>query len=234
MMEHHELVQRARSGDRDAFGELVRYHRNQALGWATSIAGDRSLAEDIVQDALIRAFLHVGTLMNTERFVPWLQRIVRNQAYMKMRRGGPYAKELPFSGFSRIGPRVDTSSAETDWTDIDAILLRLSRYAAEDAHNRNDPAISLMRADMLQGLQELLKCLSKREKAIFEAHFFDELTPAEIAFLFQTTTANVYTSLSRSKNKVYRERIRISLNGYVQNRASLGLPNRAILATPPI
>ncbi|NOU69230.1 sigma-70 family RNA polymerase sigma factor [Paenibacillus sp. LMG 31461] len=230
--EQQELVQRARSGDREAFGELVRYHRSKALGWANTIAQDSSIAEDIVQEALIRAFLHMGTLMNPERFIPWLQRIVRNQAYMKMRRGGPYGKERPFSDFRQKAG--DTSTVDTDWSDIDEILLRLSRSATEEAQFRADPAVSLVRTDMFQCLRDLLSCLGKRERAIFEAHFFDELTPAEIASLFQTTTANVYNILSRSKSKVYRERIRVSLNSYVQKRAALGRPKRAILASPPI
>ncbi|KRF10223.1 hypothetical protein ASG89_01420 [Paenibacillus sp. Soil766] len=230
--EQQELVHRARSGDREAFGELVRYHRSKALGWANTITQDKYIAEDIVQEALIRAFIHIGTLMNAERFVPWLQRIVRNQAYMKMRRGGPYSKERPFSHFSQKSG--DTSVVDTDWTDVGEIILRLSRSATDEAQFRDDPAVSLVRADMLQCLRDLLSCLGKRERAMFEAHFFDELTPAEIASLFQTTTANVYNTLSRSKSKVYRERIRISLNGYVQKRAKLGLPKRVILASPPI
>lgn len=83
-----ELVERARSGDQEAFSELVRTHRAKAYGWANKITRDAYLAEDIVQDALIRAFLHLGALADTSRFLPWLQTIVRNQAYMKLRRGG--------------------------------------------------------------------------------------------------------------------------------------------------
>lgn len=92
-----ELADRARYGDQEAFGELIRRHRAKVFGWASTLANDSFLAEDIVQDALIRAFLHIGQLLDTDRFVPWLQSIVRNQAYMKLRRGGPYRKEKPFS-----------------------------------------------------------------------------------------------------------------------------------------
>ncbi|OPH54767.1 hypothetical protein BC351_30420 [Paenibacillus ferrarius] len=226
-----ELVLRARAGDREAFGDLVRHHRSQALGLAASIARDTFIAEDIVQDALIRAFMHIGTLMNADRFVPWLQRIVRNQAYMKLRRGGLYGKEQPFSSFSH---QAEGTLIPTDWSDIDSILFRLAGSAIDEACYRDDPAESFLRADMLQCLRELLSCLGKRERAVFEAHFFDELTPVQIAALFQTKTANVYNILSRSRSKVCRERIRVSLNGYVQQRAALGLPKRIILSSPPI
>jgi DNA-directed RNA polymerase specialized sigma24 family protein len=87
-----ELVDRARSGDNEAFGELVRMHRAHAIGWAGTLTQDSFLVEDIVQEALILAFLHLGTLTDAGQFKSWLHRIVRNQAYMKLRRGGPFSK----------------------------------------------------------------------------------------------------------------------------------------------
>jgi RNA polymerase sigma factor (sigma-70 family) len=218
-----ELVDRARSGDNEAFGELVRMHRAQALGWAGSLTQDSYLAEDIVQEALIRAFLHLGTLTDAGRFMPWLHRIVRNQAYMKLRRGGPFGKEHPFTSLGQ---------KSVDWSDIDCILFHLTDYSMEEAKNRYDPEASLIRKEMLQSIHLLISCLNKRERSIFEARFFGELPPAEIAELFNTTTANVYNSLSRSRTKLQKERIRISIQGYVEKRAELGLPKRKILATP--
>ncbi|WP_337913895.1 sigma-70 family RNA polymerase sigma factor [Cohnella zeiphila] len=236
-LSERELIERAREGSREAFGELVRQYRAEALGVANRMVRDPHLAEDIVQDALIRAFLHLGSLMDTGKFNPWLCRIVRNQALMKLRRGGPYAKERPFSGWpdggGRMRPAPAAEDGETDWTNIDRILFRLQTTAELEAQRRMDPSECLMRRDMLEGLRDLLRILSKRERMIFEAHFFGELPPAEIAKLLGTTTANVYNSLSRSRAKVRQERIRISIGLYVQRRAELGLPRRKVLAPPP-
>lgn len=85
------------SRDPDAFGELVRKSRAKAFGLAYSITQDHHLAEDVVQEALVRAFLRLGTLVDTNRFTPWLAKIVRNEAYMKLRRGGPYRRERHIS-----------------------------------------------------------------------------------------------------------------------------------------
>jgi RNA polymerase sigma factor (sigma-70 family) len=231
-----ELVERARSGDQEAFSSLVRKYRAQALGWVNVLTTDSYMAEDIVQDALIRAFLHLGTLMDTRRFLPWLHRIVRNQANMKLRRGGPFARERPFSNFeqkerssfgshSREGPTV--------WGDIDHILFHLA-HSSSNVSKNNNPLDGFMRKEMLQSLYSLLKCLTKREKSIFESHFFDQLSPTEIAVLFETTTDNVYNNLSRSRNKVRKERIRISLCDYIKNRATQGLPSKKVLIPPPV
>lgn len=241
-----EWVDRARAGDRAAFAELVRRHRAKALGLAGSLTRDPFLAEDIVQEALIRAFLHLGTLTDAGRFMPWLHRIVRNQAYMKLRRGGPYGKERPFASLGGEGERSaagsDAGSASSgstrdravDWSDIDNILYHLADAASEEARRRHDPAECLMRKEMFEGIRLLVGCLTKRERGIFEARFFRELPPEEIAALFGTTTANVYNSLSRSRAKLHKERIRISIGLYVSRRAELGLLRRNILPPPKI
>jgi len=232
------LVERARDGDQEAFSELVRDHRAQAYGWANTIARDAYLAEDIVQDALIRAFLHLGTLTDTRRFLPWLQTIIRNQAYMKLRRGGPFGKERPFasfasqSGYSDVDLNRDTDSM--DWGDIDRIMFRMSLSAAQQAHRSGDLSKGMLRKELTEQLRSLLHCLSKREWQIFEAHFFRELPPAEIAQLFDTTTANVYNLLSRSRMKVQKERIRMTIRLYVRQRAETGQNRVNILRSPQI
>ncbi|MCC3376517.1 RNA polymerase sigma factor [Cohnella sp. REN36] len=228
-----ELVERARFGDQEAFGELVRRHRAQALGLAGKLTKDAHLAEDVVQEALIRAFLHLGTLMDTGRFMPWFQRIVRNQAYMKLRRGGPHRKEVPVTGLAAAGDRRQGDREPADWHDLDRILFRLMDHASEEAKRQSNPEACLARKEMLHGIHLLLQCLNPRERGIFEARFFGELSPAEIAALFDTTTAGVYNSLSRSRVKLQRERIRIAIRDYVQKRSDLGLPSKRILATPP-
>ncbi|NGP58037.1 hypothetical protein FLT15_06425 [Paenibacillus thiaminolyticus] len=59
-----ELVEATRAGSGEAFGELARRHRERALGWACSMARDDQLAEDIVQEALLNAFLRLETLLD--------------------------------------------------------------------------------------------------------------------------------------------------------------------------
>lgn len=231
-----ELVERARGGDQEAFGELVRAHRAEAYGWANRIARDAFLAEDIVQDALIRAFLHIGTLADTRRFLPWLQTIIRNQAYMKLRRGGPYGKERTFTSLAaQSGYSDDHAAGESDamdWGDIDRILFRMSRSAVREAYRSEDMAGGMLRMELMEQLRALLHGLTKRERHVFEAHFFGELPPGEIARLFDTTTANVYNLLSRSRAKVQKERIRFAIRLYVKHRAETGQRRVHILRSP--
>ena len=52
----HDLVELARLGDRDAFGELVRIHQHEVYTLAVRLVRDRDLASDVTQDAFVRAW----------------------------------------------------------------------------------------------------------------------------------------------------------------------------------
>jgi RNA polymerase sigma factor (sigma-70 family) len=204
-----ELVERARDGDTEAFGELIQTHREQAMRWAERMTRDSHMADDVVQDALIRAFLHLGSLADTSRFLPWLHRIVQNQANMRLRRGGPYKHEKPITlmGSSRDSTRL----GRVDWDDLDSILSHLTKSASDAAAHQNDPAEHLLRKELYETIHALLHCLNKREKSIFEAYFFRQLTPDEIAELYKTSTGTVYTYLHRSRQKLRQEHVRVYL-----------------------
>lgn len=223
-----ELVEKARTGDPDAFGELVRRHRAKAFGIAHSLTQDHHLAEDVVQDALVRAFLHLGTLIDAARFSPWLAKIIRNEAYMKVRRGGPHGKERPFTSLEGTSPEFGAD----DWHDIDRVLFQLSRSALDSARQAYDPAAALLRKELVDGIRSLLHCLSPREKRIFEAYFFEQLPPQDIAALLNTAVANVYNSISRARSKMQQERIRVHISMYVQRRRKMGKPGKVLLAPP--
>lgn len=75
------LVDRARAGDATAFEELVRRHYRVAFAVALAAAGSRADAEDVCQDAWVRALKKLDTLRQPERFVPWLLQVVRNTAH---------------------------------------------------------------------------------------------------------------------------------------------------------
>ncbi|KQL45101.1 RNA polymerase subunit sigma-24 [Brevibacillus choshinensis] len=221
------LVERAKAGDREAFGELVRRHRAKVYGYARSYTQEPFMAEDIVQDALIRAFLHLGTLMDSRRFLPWLHRIVRNQAYTRMQKG-PQKREQVFSG---LRPNY-RDQEPTDWEDLDSILHRLSSKWSQPADPNTNPEDVMVRRELLQTITGMLHCLNPRERRIVESHFFDHLSPMEIARLFQISQANVYQILSRSRKKLIQEKTRVVVDQYVQSRKEAGMMKTVVLNTP--
>ena len=81
------LVRRAMEGDRDAFSDLAAAHWRRLLALARSIVADLE-AEDVVQDALIKAWKKLGSLREPKAFSAWLTRIVANAAVAGQGEGG--------------------------------------------------------------------------------------------------------------------------------------------------
>jgi RNA polymerase sigma-70 factor (ECF subfamily) len=83
-----ELVRRARAGDRDAFGALVVQHQRTALRTAFAVCGTESEAEDVTQEAFVKAFRALPRFREGEPLRPWLMRIVANEAKNRRRSRG--------------------------------------------------------------------------------------------------------------------------------------------------
>lgn len=222
------LVERAQQGDTEAFGELIEQHRNKARGLAERLTGDPHMADDVVQDALIRAFMHMGSLVDTSRFLPWFYRIVRNQANMRLRRGGPYRNERPFVSITS----PETNGSRVDWEDLDSILYHLARTATDAAMREQDPAEHLLRKEIYETIHALLHCLSRKERGIFKAYFFRQLSPVEIAEMYQMTTGSIYTYIHRSRQKLRKEHIRVSLGLLPETKGGSGLARHKLLELP--
>jgi RNA polymerase sigma-70 factor, ECF subfamily len=73
-----ELVELARSGDREAFGVLAGGSVDRLYAIARLILRDAELAEDATQEALVRAWRDLPSLRDAERFDAWLYRLIAN------------------------------------------------------------------------------------------------------------------------------------------------------------
>ncbi len=75
-----QLLEKAIEGDKKAFCDLVRMHQTKLRSFAVNIAGgNRSLADDILQEALVKAFLSITRYRINGRFTTWLWRIIKNE-----------------------------------------------------------------------------------------------------------------------------------------------------------
>jgi RNA polymerase sigma-70 factor (ECF subfamily) len=71
-----ELVERARRGDQDAFGALIGEAIDRLYAAATLILHDRTMAEDAMQETMIRAWRDLPSLRDVARFDVWLRRVL--------------------------------------------------------------------------------------------------------------------------------------------------------------
>jgi RNA polymerase sigma-70 factor (ECF subfamily) len=80
------VVEAAKSGDHSAFEELWTRHSRTAFTLVYRIIGNRDDAEDTLQDAWMKAFVHLKTFDGRSKFSTWLARIAINSALMVLRR----------------------------------------------------------------------------------------------------------------------------------------------------
>jgi RNA polymerase sigma-70 factor (ECF subfamily) len=81
-----DLITRAQQGDRGAYGELVRCHREGVINVVYRMCGDVNLAEDAAQEAFIRAWQHLPSYRPRSPFRNWVYRIATNVALDALRR----------------------------------------------------------------------------------------------------------------------------------------------------
>src|SRR5437016_5172145 len=87
--EEMQLVRRAKRGDDAAFEELVRRYDRNVFRIAQHITQNREDAEDVVQDAFLKAYTNLNQFQGQSKFYTWLVRIAVNEALMKLRRRRP-------------------------------------------------------------------------------------------------------------------------------------------------
>jgi RNA polymerase sigma factor (sigma-70 family) len=93
-MPDDELATRARGGDQHAWELLVRRYQEPAFRLAFLLLGDPDEAEDVAQDAFIRAYLHLDSYDWTRPLRPWFLSIVANLARNRQRAAGRYLAAL--------------------------------------------------------------------------------------------------------------------------------------------
>src|SRR5436190_13752013 len=83
------LVQAAKRGDISAFEQLVKRYDRNVFRIAQHITQNREDAEDVVQDAFLKAYSNLAQFQGQSKFYTWLVRIAVNEALMKLRRRRP-------------------------------------------------------------------------------------------------------------------------------------------------
>ncbi len=122
------LVARAKAGDVSAFEALVNRYEGKIFRLAQNITQNREDAEDVMQEAFLKAYGHLGNFHGDSRFYTWLVRIAVNEALMKLRkrRPGQFSIDEPVGSDGDLmprevedwGPSPEDRFAETEMNEI--------------------------------------------------------------------------------------------------------------------
>lgn len=139
-LEEHDLIERSKSGDTAAFEQLVRIHQGMAIRMAYLVVRDHVEAEDVTQDAFVKAYRSLGRFRGGSPFRPWLLKIVRNEALNRVR-GSKRRHQLalregsdPVSGGAAPSPETEVVSESERARVLSAIDELPERYRAVLSH----------------------------------------------------------------------------------------------------
>jgi RNA polymerase sigma factor (sigma-70 family) len=165
-----DVLARVREGDRDAYAELVRCHAPLALRTATMLGAGPD-AEDVVQEAFVKAYGALGRFRDGAPFRPWLLQIVANET-----------KNLHRSAGRRV------ARERSAWKATEPLLL------AEAADDPAAAAISAeRRAELVRGIAQL----SEPHRRVVICRYLLDLDEAETATLLGWPRGTVKSRLHR-------------------------------------
>ncbi|HEY1256373.1 MAG TPA: RNA polymerase sigma factor [Terracidiphilus sp.] len=178
-----ELIREAQAGSRAAFDTLVRQYEQQVLRLALHLTGSEHDAEDIYQEAFLKAYRYLGNFRFECSFYTWIYRIVTNLCLDQMRR-----RKTRREG---NGVLIDNSGEEID------LLASVS-----DDRSFSNPAKELERKALGKKIQEALTKLTPRERMVFELKHYQGLRLRLIGEMLNTTEETAKNTLFRATKKL--------------------------------
>ena len=119
------LVERAARGDVQAFEELYRANLGRVYALCLRMTGDPSVAEDLVQEAFIRAWQKLATFRGSSAFSTWLHRVTVNVALGDRRRISRREGRVSMVGEEAINESPARATTPSDFLDLDRAIAAL-------------------------------------------------------------------------------------------------------------
>ena len=163
---HDTLILKARQGDKDAFGMLVRSYMKPAYSCALALVGSHDEALDLSQQAFIRAWQSIARFEPGKRFFTWYYRILRNLCLNSLRDGKLHAR--PFSAYECAPDIADTGDT---------------------------PDESLQRTQLRDAVRDAIARLRPEDREILHLREFEERSYAEISELLECPMGTVMSRL---------------------------------------
>jgi RNA polymerase sigma-70 factor, ECF subfamily len=186
------LVAAAKAGDISAFEALVTRYERKIYRLAQHITQNKEDAEDVSQEAFLKAFEHLGDFQGNSRFYTWLVRIAVNQALMKLRKRR----------------NKDVSLDEEIETEENFIPREVEDWGPS-------PEERYSQEELAQILSQVIGELDPSFRLVFQLRDIDELSTEETADALGISVPAVKSRLLRARLKLRDKLNRYFLRGMV-------------------
>lgn len=182
-LEDDELIRQSQRGERQAFDALVRRYDQSVLRLALHLLGNEQDAQDVHQEAFLKAYRHLGNFRFECSFYTWLYRIVTNLCLDQMRRRKS-RREDPAVAMDASGDAIDLLAS------------------VRDERSMADPGRELDRGEMAASIASALDKLTPRERTVFELKHYQGLKLRTIGEMLHTTEETAKNTLFRATRKL--------------------------------
>ena len=169
-----EIIEQVRAGHGDLFEQLMRRHNARVYRAARAILRDDSEAEDVMQDAYVRAYEHLADFEGRAKFSTWVTRIAVNEALLRLRRS------------KRFDPLESHSDQE----------------ASMSAPSSSSPEQQASDVEMRAVLEKAVGQLPDEFRAVFVLRAVDGMSGAETAECLGIAEETVKTRLHRARGRL--------------------------------
>ncbi len=172
-----ELVKLTQQGSRAAYASLIDRHKTTVYNMAFRVVGKQEDAEEIAQDAFVRAFRALASFRQDAKFSTWLYRITMNVALTKARKS-----------------RVDVVSIDASLDeDEDTAPLQI-------ADTMDNPEEQFSRKDFQDRVRALISALPPKYSAVLTMYHMQDLSYEEISESLELPIGTVKAHLFRARN----------------------------------
>jgi RNA polymerase sigma-70 factor, ECF subfamily len=168
-----EIVERVKAGDTALYEIVMRRYNQRLYRVARVILRDDAEAEDVMQDAYVRAYQHLHQFAGRSPFSAWLTRIAVNQALCRLR-------------LRKRNPQLDDTEHEGE-------------PSMNVVETSPDPEQTASRAELGQLLEEALLDLPEQYRIVVMLRDIEELSTSETAAALDLTEHNVKVRLHRGR-----------------------------------
>lgn len=177
------LIREAQAGNSAAFEELVRQYDRAVLRLALHMTGSEQDAQDIYQEAFLKAYRNLGSFRFECSFYTWIYRIVSNLCLDHLRKRKSRKEDAPVM-----------KDAAGDEFDV------LDRVA--DARVANNPERDLLSRELAARIRRSLDRLTPRERMVFELKHYHGLKLRTVGEILNTTEETAKNTLFRATQKL--------------------------------
>src|SRR5256714_11405053 len=177
------LIREAQRGNRAAFEELVRHYDQAVLRLALHLTGTEHDAQDVYQDAFLKAYKNIGSFRFECSFYTWTYRIVTNLCLDNIRKKQGRKEDAPVV--------VDSEGEQYD------VLAQVA-----DARSGANPERDLMGRELGGRISSALEKLTPRERMVFELKHYQGLKLRTVGEMLNTTEETAKNTLFRATQKL--------------------------------